>query len=179
MDLKNISYEVIYKNIKNPKIQFKAKNLILHLPYGYENELRLLEKYEKWISKKYLFIEECLELSSRIKLNDLSFTELTNTALCLIYKHDTAHKIKSLSLRYFKNKWASINSKNQITLNKRMTFLPEHLIEYIIFHEITHTVEKRHGSRFRELIKNKYSDYKKYEKELFAYWLLITEIKEL
>ncbi len=175
MEINNVPYKIAYKDIRNPRLEFKAGNLTLHLPYGYKDEQKLLEKYENWILKKYLFIKECRELADQKILNNLSDNEFKDIASDLIKKHDLNNKINGLSFRNFKSKWASINSKNQITLNKKMAFLPEHLIEYIVFHEIMHTIEKRHGAVFKELIKKRYKDHKKYEKDLYAYWLLISD----
>ena len=175
MELNNIPYKIAYKNIRNPRLEFKTGNLTLHLPYGYKDEQKLLEKYKNWISKKYRFIKECREIADRKVLNSLSDNEFKKIALFMIEKHDINNKIRGVSFRNFKNKWASIDSKNQITLNKKMAFLPDHLIEYIIFHEIMHTIERRHGIRFKELMSRRYENHKKYEKELFAYWLLISD----
>ena len=175
MNIYKISYKIAYKNIRNPRLEFKTGNLTLHLPYGYKDEQKLLEKYKNWISKKYRFIKECREIADRKVLNNLSVNEFKKIALFLIEKHDINNKIRGVSFRSFKSKWASINSNNHIALNKKMAFLPEHLIEYIIFHEIMHTIEKRHGLIFKELIRKKYKDYKVYEKDLYAYWLLISD----
>jgi len=56
-----------------------------------------------------------------------------------------------------------------------MKYLPEYLIEYIIFHELVHIIEKNHNSRFWEIISGKYKDYQKSEKELFKYWFKVSE----
>lgn len=37
-----------------------------------------------------------------------------------------------------KTKWASFSPKNNLTINKLMKYLPDDLIEYVIFHEISH-----------------------------------------
>ena len=54
-----------------------------------------------------------------------------------------------------------------------MGFLPEYLIEYVIFHEIVHLIEMRHSKRFRQIISIRYKDYKKIDRQLYAYWLKI------
>lgn len=77
------------------------------------------------------------------------------------------------------SKWGSLSSKGNISINSYTRFLPEYLIEYIIYHEIIHFLERKHNSIFWKLIKNKYGNYKEYEKELYNYWFLIQcEIKK-
>lgn len=175
MALENISYKIKRKKIKNPRLAFEAETLVLHLPHGYKKEQKLVEKHRNWILEKSKYIKDCHELSLRMVLNNLTFLDFKKISACLVKKHDLNNEISGLSFRRFKSRWAGIDSKNHITLNKKMMFLPEYLIEYIIFHEITHILEKKHGARFKELIKNKFKNYKTYDKELFAYWLLISK----
>lgn len=174
MTIEDITYSIERKNIKNPRLQFKEGVLVLHLPYGYKEEQELILRHKNWILKKTRYIRECQDLASKIVLNNQSFSDFKNVSEFLIKKHDLNNKISGLSFRRFKNRWAGIDSKNHITLNKKMMFLPHYLTEYIIFHEIMHTIEKRHSAKFRELIKCKFKNYKAYDKELFAYWLLIS-----
>lgn len=45
----------------------------------------------------------------------------------------------------------SCSSNGVITLSLRLMFLPEHLRDYVILHEIAHLSEMNHSSRFHEL----------------------------
>ncbi|MBO5721223.1 MAG: DUF45 domain-containing protein [Bacteroidales bacterium] len=47
------------------------------------------------------------------------------------------------------------SSKRKITLSAYLIFYPEHLIDYVILHELTHLTEMNHGPRFHSLC-NKY-----------------------
>ncbi len=60
-----------------------------------------------------------------------------------------------------------------------MKHLPERLIEYVIFHEITHIMEKRHADRFWGIISKKFANYRELERELFAYWFLLQTAEKL
>ena len=74
-----------------------------------------------------------------------------------------------------RTKWASLSSFKNLTVNKFMKYLPQCLIEYIIFHELVHVVEKKHNNTFWKMIEERYNDYQKLEKELFEYWFKISE----
>jgi len=54
--------------------------------------------------------------------------------------------------------------------------LPFYLIEYVVYHELTHLVEMGHNKKFWKMISNKYPNYKKMEDELLIYWLLVRKL---
>lgn len=47
-----------------------------------------------------------------------------------------------------KTRWGSCSSTNNINLSLHLMRLPEHLIDYILLHELVHTVHKNHGKKF-------------------------------
>ena len=58
-----------------------------------------------------------------------------------------------------------------------MKYLPQHLIEYIIFHEMVHVIEKKHNNSFCMIIEKRYKDYQGLERELFEYWFIISSME--
>jgi len=57
----------------------------------------------------------------------------------------TYNKIKISSAN---SRWGSCSNKNTICLNYRLLFLPEDLCNYIILHELMHTIHKNHSKLF-------------------------------
>jgi predicted metal-dependent hydrolase len=63
----------------------------------------------------------------------------------LLYR---SFKVKRLSSR-----WGSCSSKGDITLNYFLVQLPWRLIDYVIIHELAHTVHHDHSQQFWSLVK--------------------------
>ncbi|MDD3629304.1 MAG: DUF45 domain-containing protein [Actinomycetota bacterium] len=176
MVLNNYTYSVSYRDIKYPRLELKTGKLLFILPSGY-NPDTLFEKHNSWIYRKIKFIEECMESAKNKKLverTDEEFKRLVDKFTVEI-SLELEVKIGRIYLRKMRTKWASLSQHGNLTVNKLMKYLPEYLIEYIIFHETAHIIEKKHNTRFRGIIEKKYRNYQEFEKELFEYWFKVSE----
>lgn len=61
-------------------------------------------------------------------------------------------KVNSVTVKNLKARWGSCSASNNINLNIHLMRLPEHLSDFIILHELCHTVHKNHGPKFHELL---------------------------
>lgn len=79
------------------------------------------------------------------------------------------YKYKKIFIKNAKSRWGSCSSVNNINLNLHLMRLPDQLIDYVLLHELTHTVEKNHSKAFWQLLASTCPDAKKLDKELNKY----------
>lgn len=167
-----INYEIEKRQIKHPRMEFKTGYLKVILPKNYHYSDDLLIKNQEWILKQNNFVT----LSKNYKLNfNRTELELKEYILNLIsnYRRLYDFDINNLSFRKMKKRWGSCDSNNNLKFNKNLKYLPNHLIEYVVFHEITHLKELNHSKNFYYYIKKRYPNYKKLDDELTIAWFAI------
>jgi predicted metal-dependent hydrolase len=76
---------------------------------------------------------------------------------------------ENVFVKNLKSKWGSCSSKKNINLNVHVMTLPDHLIDYIILHELAHTVELNHSERFWNILDKIYGNSKAIDKEMKKY----------
>ncbi|WP_307756564.1 YgjP-like metallopeptidase domain-containing protein, partial [uncultured Alistipes sp.] len=64
----------------------------------------------------------------------------------------TGLKYTKLTIRASRTKWGSCSGRNNISLSLFLMTLPEHLRDYVIIHELCHTVHHNHSPKFHALV---------------------------
>lgn len=171
-----VEYDISYRNIKYPRLEFKTDKLLLVLPKGYKDPEKLIKKHENWIYKKISIIEDSLKEARNKKLNlkrtEEEFREFVKGLVDNI-SNELGVNVNRINFRKMKTKWGSCTPKGNITVNTALKYLPNDLIEYVIFHEIAHFIERKHDKRFWGIILKRFNNYEKLEKDLLIYWFSI------
>jgi hypothetical protein len=69
-------------------------------------------------------------------------------------------KCNSLYIRNQRKKWGNCSKEKNISLNWRLIKAPLFVIDYLIVHELVHTVVMNHTHKFWTMLKSYYPDYK-------------------
>lgn len=102
--------------------------------------------YPQEITAEHPRVQEAINNSIiealRIEAKKYLPARITDLAL----KHNL--RFNKLTLRNPKTRWGSCSGNNNISLSIQLMKLPEHLCDYVILHELAHTIHKNHGPQF-------------------------------
>ncbi|NOZ74738.1 MAG: M48 family metallopeptidase [FCB group bacterium] len=107
---------------------------------------RLVYKKAAWIRRKLTELN-----AARQRLGpELDSTE-TNAIIqrqVQTFARKYGFSYRKLTVRTMTSRWGSCSTTNSLSINARVTGLPDELRDYIIIHELAHTEIKNHGPRF-------------------------------
>jgi len=75
-------------------------------------------------------------------------------------------KVNQVRVKEQKTLWGSCSSKNNINLNYLLIMAPIKVIDYVIVHELVHTIHKNHSTKFWQKVETIMPTYKE-----ARYWL--------
>jgi len=171
------TYKIKYK-IKN---SYRAKHLRLALypdksivitkPFFCSQKTveKFINSKKDWIEKKFLYFDT---LPKKKTFSRNSYLQNKEKARKLIsqklakYSHELTLEYNKLSIRDQKTRWGSCSKQGNLNFNYKIIFLPEHLQDYIIIHELCHLKELNHSKKFWNLVATICPNYKNYRKEL-------------
>jgi predicted metal-dependent hydrolase len=91
-------------------------------------------------------IKRGIEEAWRIEAREL----LPRRVAQLAREHGFRHG--EVAIRNTVSKWGSCSAHNDLSLSLHLMRLPDHLIDYIILHELCHTVHHNHSAAFHNLL---------------------------
>ncbi len=77
--------------------------------------------------------------------------------------------VNRIDVRKLRSRWGSCTNEKNMTLNLFLIQLPWQLIDYVIYHELAHTVHMNHGSQFWLLVERHVPNYKLIRKQMTSY----------
>lgn len=101
-------------------------------------------------------------------------------ALRMEAKQHIPARVKELALKYkftynkvfiknIKSRWGSCSKKGNLNFSLHLMCLPYELIDYLILHELAHTVEHNHSKKYWAVLDNIYGNAKAVDKKLKQY----------
>ena len=145
---------IIKPNIKAPRAKLLKEKILVEFPESLDI---YTEQYQDFIRT---IIEETWRKEAK-ELLPIRTSELA-TKFNLSYE--------KVSVKNTKSRWGSCSHQNNISLSLHLMRLPKELRDYVILHELAHTVEKNHQPPFWNFLDTlTEGNAKKLDKELQNY----------
>ena len=142
-------------NVNSNDVKYRLKDQVILVDIPNTSEIKSFE-----IQQKIRFaIEETLRKEAKDYLPQ-RVKELAEK---------NSFRFKKVSVRNSKTRWGSCSFENNINLNLHLMRLPNHLIDYVILHELVHTKIKNHSKDFWNMLDLVTRNAKKLDKELKNY----------
>lgn len=71
-----------------------------------------------------------------------------------------------VSVKNHRSQWGSCSTKGNLNFNYRILFLPDHIADYIVVHELCHLREPNHSTHFWALVEKTIPQYETRRNEL-------------
>jgi len=124
--------------------------------------------YPKTMQPKDKVVEEVIKEAIEDTLKKEAHSYLPRRLKELADMHEL--KFNRLFIRNTKTRWGSCSHENNINLCIHLMKLPDELIDYVLLHELAHTIEKNHSRNFWDLLSKLLGkDSKTVDKKLKAY----------
>lgn len=175
----DLEYELIYRKVKYARLEIKNGALRLIMPDGAINHEDIIRKNQGWILKRLSLLEKQLEEAQKRSIHhNRSFEEFQGLVIPYMEKKlkEMGLKVNKVRFRRMKSRWGSCSAEGNISINTHLQYLPTELIEYVVFHELAHLVERKHDKNFWNIIAQEFPDYEDWEHELALYWLRVKDL---
>jgi predicted metal-dependent hydrolase len=83
---------------------------------------------------------------------------------------ETGWSATKVTVRRQRSRWGSCTAAGHLSLNESLVFLPQHLVRYVMVHELAHTRRMDHSPAFWALVEAHESAWKARRSELREAW---------
>ena len=148
-------------------------SVVVTLPYGIKENIveKFLSAKAAWLLDKILYFKKYGKLIF-IKGNKIEYRKNKEAALNLAEERvnyfNKIYKLKfnKITIKRQKTRWGSCSSKGNLNYNYKILFLPKHIADYIIVHELCHLKEFNHSRKFWNLVARAVPSYLEIKREL-------------
>ena len=148
-------HNVILTRKELKTISFKIKENIVEIRIPTNQDISSFEVQKK--------IRKIIQKIYTIEANDY----LPNRLIYLSKYHDL--EFNRVTIKNIRSRWGSCSSKNNINLSAYLIRLPNHLIDYVLLHELAHIKVKNHSRNYWEFLASMLPNAKQFDKELKQY----------
>ncbi|MFI3331002.1 MAG: SprT family zinc-dependent metalloprotease [Rikenellaceae bacterium] len=169
--------------VEQAKSKVQSRKIIVQMPFSTRSHtLKIVASKTDKFTAKITDSELIFSYPSSLQVRDDRVQDAVKKALIEVYRIEAKEllprrlaelarehnfKFSTVSVRNTHTRWGSCSARNSISLSLSLMRLPDYLIDYVLLHELCHTVHKNHGVKFYELLdKVSGGNHKKYNAEL-------------
>ena len=170
----DLNVAITRRNVKRVRLQMTAAGLQVILPLRYKGEVaEILTKYKHWIARQAVAVQKTQEGLQSLPRYEQSQTSLEQYIARQINEYGVPLGVmpNGVSYRQMKTRWGSCSADRKITFNKKLRYLPEPLIKYVVVHELTHINHLNHSAQFWQQVAQFVPNYKECKQQLKLYGL--------
>lgn len=131
---------------------------------GEEKEIQVERRKSNSVSDNIYLAEHLVENSSIEEQLEKTLREEARTVIekkVEEYAEEVSENYDKIFIRDQETRWGSCSNKGNLNFNWRLILGPEHVLEYVVVHELVHLEEKNHDEKFWSRVREIYPEYKK------------------
>lgn len=132
---------------------------------------RFIREKTDWLFSKLAFFKQ-FEGKPVARYSHKDYLKYKGSAFILVqgrvnhFSNKHGYRYNKISIKNQRTLWGSCSRKANLNFNYKVVFLPEHIQDYIIAHELCHLKEFNHSKRFWRLVASVIPDYREIRSQL-------------
>lgn len=176
-----ILVKIVRSNRRSAGLEVKGEQVTARVPLKFPQEdvIQMIESHAKWITDKLELARERKKNGTTIHISPEDLTEENIAQMKEKFRQKVEAYAKLMGVTYGritvrnqKTRWGSCSSDGNLNFNFKLFFLPEHLMDYVVVHELSHRIHMNHSKDFWKVVATYCPDYKKCTQELKHIYLV-------
>ena len=176
-----ILVKIVRSNRRSAGLEVKGEQVTARVPFRFPQEdvIQMIDSHAKWITDKLELARERKKNGTTIHISpeDLTEENIAQMKEKFRQKVETYAKLMGvtygrITIRNQKTRWGSCSSDGNLNFNFKLFFLPEHLMDYVVVHELAHRIHMNHSKDFWKVVATYCPEYKKCTQELKHIYLV-------
>ena len=176
-----ILVKIVRSNRRSAGLEVKGEQVTARVPFRFPQEdvIQMIESHAKWITEKLELARERKKNGTTIHISPEDLTEENIAQMKKNFREKVEYYAKLMGVTYGritirnqKTRWGSCSSDGNLNFNFKLFFLPEHLMDYVVVHELSHRIHMNHSKDFWKVVETYCPEYKKCTQELKHIYLV-------